>query len=147
MKERSYRWILPLVLAFVFPVLVVGDVGDPLTLVVEPNTPVGGGDTISLTLSEGTEGDIAFLFFGTELGQFPIHELTLDLIPFFLIPLGFFDENGTVAFDIQLPADLPPEVSGTIMYLQAASLGIDWVPPDPPTFMLRQSDLDQIEFE
>ena len=79
---------------FVLPAA-IADVGDPLTLDIQPDIPVGAGDIISFSLTDGTPFHIVFGFLGTELGQFPLNqEVTLDLIPTSLMFMGFFDMSG-----------------------------------------------------
>ncbi|MHC4946250.1 MAG: hypothetical protein ACYTG7_24825, partial [Planctomycetota bacterium] len=79
--------------------------------------------------------------------QFPLGEITLDLIPTGVLPLFFFPMDGTISYEFTVPDDLPPEISGLILHLQAASIGIDWGGSDDLTFIFRVSNLDQIEFE
>ncbi|MFO0985239.1 MAG: hypothetical protein U1E76_26505 [Planctomycetota bacterium] len=119
-------------------------VGPDLQLAVTPDTPVGAGDTVSLNLSDGTFFDLALLLGGQTLGSTPFGELTLDLVPELFLFLGFFPSDGTIAFDAQLPSNLPPELSGITINLQGVSLGFDFF-----TFTLvwRKSNLDSLTFE
>jgi hypothetical protein len=140
--------ISTMVFAAVFGLTVaIADVGDPLTLTVLPDEPVGSGDVVSFDLSDGTPMHFAVLFFGEELGQFPLGEITLDLIPTGLLPLFFFDMDGNISYDFTVPDDLPPEISGLLLNLQAASFGIDWGGSDDLTVIYRVSNLDSIEFK
>ena len=120
------------------------DVGSDLTLTVTPDTPVGSGDTVNFSLSSGNPFDLAVLVAGQQLGSTPFFELTLDVIPEAFLFLGFFPTDGTIAFSIQLPSNLPPELSGLTMNLQGVSLGFDWT---TFTLLWRKSTLDSITFE
>ena len=120
------------------------DVGPDLSLTVTPDVPVGGGDTISFSLSDGNFFDLALLVGGQTLGSTPFGELTLDVVPNLFLFLGFFPMDGTIAFDAQLPSTLPPELSGVTINLQGVSLGLDF---STFTLLWRKSNLDSITFE
>ena len=146
--KRPYSWILPVLViaALCVPAVALPDVGDPLVLTVTPDVPVVGGDTIDLSLTEGNFGDLAVLFMGDELGTYPIGEIELDLIPTGMMFLGVFPMTGQIDLSFTLPDELPPEVSGMILYLQAVSGGME-MGPNGPVITYHKSNLDQIEFE
>jgi len=146
--KRPYSWILPVLViaALCVPAVALPDVGDPLVLTVTPDVPVTGGDTINLSLTEGNPGDLAFLFYGDTLGTYPIGEIELDLVPQGVLFLGHFPMTGQIDLSFTLPDELPPEVSGLILYLQAVSAGME-MGPGGPAVTFHKSNLDQIEFE
>lgn len=120
------------------------DVGPDLALTVAPDEPVGSGDTLKLALSDGNFFDLALLVGGETLGSTPFGELTLDVVPQLFLFLGFFPSDGTIAFEAQLPSNLPPELSGVTINLQGVSLGLDF---STFTLLWRKSNLDAITFE
>lgn len=142
----KWSFLCLLVGVFGLTAIALPDVGDDLILTVTPDVPLKGGETVSFLLSDGTPGDIAFLFLGQQLGQYPIGELILDLIPEAFLPLGFFPLDGEIAIDALLPTTLPPELSGLIFHMQAISVGFDFG-GGQPTLIWRKSNLDSIEFE
>ncbi len=113
-----------------------------LTLVVEPNDPVGGGDVVSVTLSDGHEGHQAFLAVGWQLGTYKIYGWTLDLIPVAHWRLGAFPASCELAVSFTLPSQIPPSWSGRTLHIQGTSVGqgcCGW--------KWNVSNLDSIEFK
>ncbi len=100
-----------------------GGHGCDLVLVVEPNVPVGGGDVITLTLSEGHEDHKAFVAFGWQLGTHNVYGWTLDLIPIGHWSMGQFPASGEIAFSYTLPPQIPPSWSGQTLHIQGLSAG------------------------
>lgn len=110
------------------------DVGDPLVLNVTPDTPLSGGDPVSLSLSDADPGSFALLLVGQDPGPFPFGELTLGLVPI----------TGEIAFDAPTPDPLPTELSGQIFLMQGLTLGIDFSAPEF-TILWRLSNVDTLE--
>jgi len=100
-----------------------GPGGNCLTLDVKPDTPVGGGDVVHITLSGGREDDHAVLFAGHDLGSYSIGGWTLDLIPDAMQHLGTFPVSGSINIDLTLPNPIPPALAGTTQHVQGASVG------------------------
>lgn len=128
------------------PALATLDVGTDLTLSITPDTPVAGGDTVSILVSDGNPGDFVALLIAQQEGELPLGELVLDIIPIAALSLGTFDADGEAGFDLVLPDSLPPGLSGQTLFGQAASVGFDRSSP-PPTILWRESNVDSLTFQ
>jgi hypothetical protein len=148
--KNPLRWmfIIPVIVVLNLSALAVPGGDSDLVFTILPDEPVKGGDTISLTLSEGNPGDIAAIVPGLELGQVPIfhNSLILDLIPRGFHPIGVFPPDGTLTGEIVLKKHLPPPISGLVIYHQCISM--EFAPGGGFPFKnWRKSNIDQIEFE
>jgi hypothetical protein len=113
-----------------------------LKLDVKPDIPVQAGDVIKARLTNGFEGDKAFLFIGERRSPFAVRHWHLGLIPTDVIHLGVFPATGVLHHKYKVPGHLPPSVSGLVLHMQGASVGKR---PHHTRFWA-ESNLDGIKF-
>jgi len=116
------------------------------TLDVTPDDAVTGGDTVSVAVSGADAGDLVFVFAG-EPGTTDFDKFTLDVDPFVVLPLGVADADGNAGFEVALPDDLPPDVSGESVTLQAVTVGVEFGGGGPPTTEFCVTNTDTLTFE
>jgi hypothetical protein len=97
------------------------------TLTVQGGAP---GTTFDLALAGATADAFAFVFVGTTLGAttipLPASSLTLGLAaPFVPVPLGATDGQGNAALQVQVPAQVPQQIS---LHAQAATIAFSLRP-------------------
>jgi len=144
--KAVYLGISTCLLAFLFLItpnaVSGGDSGGcSLDLEILPDAPVGAGDKVSITLSEGHEDNWAFIVVGYQLGTTQLHGWDLDLIPSNGWYFDQFPSTGELTVTHTLPTPLPPFLSGATLHIQGVSVGqgccgLSWA----------ESNLDKLEF-
>lgn len=79
------------------------------------------GSLIAIDVGQATPGALAVLTYGFSLTPTPIGAYgTLDIALFGILVLGTVRPDGMIFSALPVPADVPPELHGTVVYSQGA---------------------------